>query len=148
MHKLKDIMSTDLAYLSPNDNLFEAATMMRDHNIGMIPVVENGTLKGVVTDRDIVIRGVADKKPNSTTISEIMSSQLVYGTPDMSVDEAARLMADTQVRRLPVIENEKLVGVVSLGDMAVRQPYQDEASQALNEISETHNPHASNDILQ
>lgn len=146
MHKVRDIMSIDLAHLSPDDNLFEAATMMRNENVGMVPVCEGGHLKGIITDRDIVTRAIAQKKPNSCQISEIMSDQLVYGTPDMSVDDAAQKMADAQIRRLPIVENDQLVGVVSLGDLAVRSPYQNEASEALSEISETHNPHTSNDI--
>ncbi|MBA4492891.1 CBS domain-containing protein [Paenactinomyces guangxiensis] len=146
MSQLRDIMSTDLCYCSPQDNIYEAASLMKTYNVGMIPVVENGALKGVITDRDLVIRGIAERKPNSMTVGEIMSDQVVSATPDMSVDEAAQLMADAQVRRLPVVENNQLIGVVSIGDMAVRQPYENEASQALNEISETHNPNVSSDV--
>jgi len=146
MDHLRDIMSTNVTYVSPQDNVFEVASMMKNNNIGMLPVVENGELKGVITDRDIVVRGIAEKLPNSSTVGEIMTQNLVCGTPDMSIDEAAQLMADAQVRRLPVVENNQLVGVVSLGDLAVRQPYQNEAGQALNEISETHNPHVSSDL--
>jgi CBS domain-containing protein len=145
-HQLKDIMATDIAYVTLEDNVFEAASLMRDHDIGMVPVVDQGMLRGVITDRDLVVRGIAEKRPNSSTVSEVMSSRLIYGTPDMSVDEAAKLMADAQVRRLPVVENERLVGVISLGDIAVHTPSQNEASAALHEISETHHPHASNDI--
>lgn len=147
-HKLKDIMSTDLSSVTSEDNVFEVASLMREQNIGMVPVVDNGALTGVITDRDIVTRGVAQKNPGSSAVREVMSSHLVCGTPNMTVDEAAKLMADAQVRRLPVIENGQLVGIVSIGDLAVRTPYQNEASDALNEISENHNPHASNDILQ
>jgi CBS domain-containing protein len=146
MHTLREIMSTDVEYVTPQDNVFEVASKMRASNIGMVPVVENGVLKGVITDRDLVVRGIAGKHPNSGSVEEIMSTSLVTGTPDMTVDEAARLMAEAQVRRLPIVENNRLVGVVSIGDMAVREPHQTEASQALNEISETHNPNASNDL--
>ncbi|MBA4601431.1 CBS domain-containing protein [Thermoactinomyces mirandus] len=146
MHTLRDIMSTNVYSVTPRDNVFEVAERMRQANIGMVPVVENGQLVGVVTDRDLVTRGIANKMPNSGSVSDIMSTDLVYGTPDMSVDEAARLMAQAQVRRLPVVENNRIVGVVSIGDLAVRQPYQDEAGQALNKISEKHNPNASNDL--
>jgi CBS domain-containing protein len=146
MHKLRDIMSAKVEYVTPQDSVYEVANKMKQSNIGMVPVIENGVLKGIVTDRDLVIRGIADKLPNSNTVSEIMSTNLVTGTSDMSVDEAAQLMAQAQVRRLPVLENNQVVGVVSIGDMAVRQPYQNEAGQALNEISETHNPQASNDL--
>lgn len=146
MNQLRDIMSTDLACVSPQDNIYQAASMMKEYNVGMIPVVDNGKLEGVVTDRDLVIRGIAERKPNSSSVREVMSHQLVYGSPDMSVDEAARLMADAQIRRLPVVENDKLVGVVSIGDLAVREAHDQKAGRALSEISETHDPHVSNDL--
>ncbi|WP_028778094.1 CBS domain-containing protein [Shimazuella kribbensis] len=146
MHQVRDIMSTDIAHLSPDDNVFEAASIMRNENVGMIPVCENGQLKGIITDRDIVTRAIAEKKPNSSHISDIMSDHLVYGTPDMSVDEAAQKMAEAQIRRLPIVDQDQLIGVVSLGDLAVRTPYQNEASEALNEISETHSKFTSNNL--
>lgn len=148
MSQLKDIMSKQVSYVAPNDNVYEAASRMRAENVGLMPVVDQGELKGVLTDRDIVVRGIAEKKPNSIPVQDVMSSQLVTGSPQMSIDEAAQLMAEAQVRRLPVVDNNQLVGIVSLKDMAVREPYQNEASQALNEISETHQLNASNDILQ
>jgi CBS domain-containing protein len=146
MHKVRDIMSTDIAHLSPDDNVFEAAVIMRNENVGMVPVCQDGYLKGIITDRDIVTRGIAEKKPNSCQINTIMSDHLVYGTPDMSVDDAAQKMAEAQIRRLPIVDQDQLVGIVSLGDLAVRSPYQNEASEALNEISETHNNHVSNNL--
>lgn len=145
--QLKNFMSTDLEYLSAHDNMYEAACLMRDHNIGMIPVVDQNKLVGVVTDRDIVIRGVAERRPNSLEVGKIMSSVLVKGTPEMSVDEAAKVMADAQVRRLPIVDqNDRLVGIISLGDMAQKQSTTADISQIVSEISETHNPHASNDL--
>lgn len=139
MHQVRDIMSTDIAHLSPDDSIFEAAHMMKDENVGIIPVCEHGQLRGVITDRDLVLRGIAEKKPNSCQIGEIMSDEkLIYGTPEMSVDDAAQKMAEAQVRRLPIVEEKKLVGIVSLGDLAVRAPYQNEASEALDRISEPH----------
>jgi CBS domain-containing protein len=146
MHKVKDIMTTDIAHLSPDDNVFEAATIMKNEDIGMVPVCENGQLKGIITDRDIVTRGIAEKRPNSCQIGEIMSSHLVYGTPEMSVDEAAEKMAQAQIRRLPIVDQNKLIGVVSLGDLAVHPPYQNEASEALSEISEHYNPYTLNNL--
>jgi CBS domain-containing protein len=146
MDQLRDIMSTDLKYVSPQDNIYQAASLMKEHNVGMVPVVENGKLAGVVTDRDLVIRAIAERKPNSSSVREVMSKELVYGSPDMSVDEAARLMADAQIRRLPVVENGNLVGVVSIGDLAVRESHDQKAARALSEISETHDPHVSSDL--
>lgn len=146
MSTLRDIMSTHVNYVTPQDNVFEVARIMKENNIGMVPVVENGMLRGILTDRDIVIRGIAEKNPNSSTVSEIMTQNPVYGTPEMSVDEAAQIMANAQIRRLPVVENNQLVGVVSLGDLAVRDSFQNEAGWALNQISQTHNPNVSSDL--
>lgn len=145
--KLKDIMSTDLEYVSIDDNIFEAACLMRDHNIGLIPVVDQRKLVGVVTDRDLVVRGIAERRPNSLEVGKVMSSVLVKGFPDMSVEEAITIMQDAQVRRLPVVDQaDHLVGVVSLGDIALKNSQKEMVSQAFSEISETHNPNASNDI--
>lgn len=140
-------MSTDVKTVTKKDNIFEVACMMRDQNVGMIPVVEDGDqLVGVITDRDIVIRGVAEKRPNSLTVDKIMSSVIASASADMSVEEAAQLMGDAQVRRLPIVENHSLVGIVSLADIAQGQDLQSEATHAISEISETHNPKNSNDI--
>lgn len=145
--KLKDIMSTDLEYVSVDDSIFEAACLMRDHNIGLIPVVDQKELVGVVTDRDLVIRGIAERRPNSLEVGKVMSSVLVKGFPDMSIEEAINRMQDAQVRRLPVVDQAgHLVGIVSLGDIALKNPEKQAVSQALQEISETHNPNASNDL--
>lgn len=134
-NQVRDIMSTDLQFLSPDDNLYEAAVMMRQNDVGIIPVCENGKIRGVVTDRDLVVRGIAGKRPNSCQIQAVMSDHLVTGSPEMSVDDVAKLMSDSQVRRLPIVEDGQLVGIVSLGDLAVKQPYQNEASEALSQIS-------------
>lgn len=143
--KLQDVMSTDLEYVSTKDNLYEAACLMRDHNIGLIPVVDQGKLVGVVTDRDIVVRGVAERRPNSLEVGKVMSSTLVKGFPEMSVGEAEELMAQAQVRRLPVVDHEnRLVGIVSLGDLALRA--RKNVTHAVSEISETHDPTSSNDL--
>lgn len=134
-NQVRDIMSTDLHVLSPDDNLYEAAVMMKQNDVGIIPVCENGKIRGVITDRDLVIRGIAEKRPNSSQIQEVMSDHLVTGTPEMSVDDVAQLMSDYQVRRLPIVDNGNLVGIVALGDLAVKHLYLSEASEALNEIS-------------
>lgn len=146
--KLKEIMSTDLEYMTVDDNLYEAACLMRDHNIGMIPVVDHeGKLVGVVTDRDLVIRGIAERRPNSLEIGKVMSSVLVKGSPEMTVDEAIRQMQEAQVRRLPIVDQQdRLVGIVSLGDLALKAPQDHMLSQTSKKISETRNPYASNHI--
>lgn len=137
MSQLRDIMTDQVASVSPEDNVYRAASLMKEYNVGMIPVEENGSLKGVITDRDIVLRSVADQNNEVVSVGEVMSQgNLVTGSPDMSVDEASRLMAQHQIRRLPVVENNRLVGVVALGDIAVRDHLSDEAGQALSNISE------------
>jgi CBS domain-containing protein len=144
--QVKDLMSTDVAVLSPEDNLYEAACLMRDQNVGAIPIVKQGKLIGMITDRDIVVRGVAEKRPNSLRVDKLMSSYLVQGSPDMRVAEAAQIMGEAQVRRLPIVEQGRLVGMVSLGDLALHQESKNEMQQAISEISETHNPQQSNDL--
>ncbi|WP_126427624.1 CBS domain-containing protein [Brevibacillus marinus] len=134
---LKEIMTQDVATVTLKDNVYEVAVKMRDLDVGLIPVVdENNEVIGVITDRDIVIRGIAEKREGSAAVSEVMTRDIVLGRPDMTVDEAAKIMAKHQIRRLPVVENGKLVGIVALADMAVRQLHHDEASEALYQISE------------
>ncbi|GGE19465.1 CBS domain-containing protein YhcV [Marinithermofilum abyssi] len=140
MSQLRDIMSQNVASVSPQDNVYQAATLMKQHNVGMIPVVENGALRGVITDRDVVLRSVATKQPNSMSVSDVMTNNVITGTPEMSVNEASQLMAQNQIRRLPVVENNQLVGIVSLGDMAVRENFANEAGQALSNISTPSSP--------
>ncbi|KPU45294.1 hypoxic response protein 1 [Oxobacter pfennigii] len=134
--ELKSIMSKDVVAVSKDTSVDEAAQLMKQHDIGCIPVCENDKVIGMVTDRDIVIRGVANKSDDKgTTCEEIMSKDLVVGSVNMDVHEAAKIMADNQVRRLPVVENGKLVGMVALGDLAVEPDFINEAGDALNDIS-------------
>ncbi len=139
---LSDIMTKDLATVTLKDNVYEVAVKMRDWNVGIIPVVdEKNDVIGIITDRDIVIRGIAEKREGSAKVEEVMTRDAILGRPEMTVDEAAKLMAKHQIRRLPVVENGKLVGIVALGDMAVREVHHDEASEALYEISEPASRH-------
>ncbi|MED4226122.1 CBS domain-containing protein [Neobacillus cucumis] len=136
MEKIRDIMTDEIECCTLLDNMFEVAVKMKELNVGAIPIVDKEKIVGMITDRDIVIRGVAEKHPGSTKVEDIMSKELVTVTPEMSTREAAKLMADHQIRRLPVVENDKLVGIVSLGDFAIRELTDDQAKQALSEISE------------
>ncbi|WP_432776847.1 CBS domain-containing protein [Brevibacillus gelatini] len=134
---LREIMTKDVATVTLKDNVYEVACKMRDWNVGVIPVVdEKNDVIGIITDRDIVIRGLAEKHEGSTATEVVMTKDIILGRPDMTVDEAAKIMAQHQIRRLPVVENGKLVGIVALADMAIRQVHHDEASDALQEISE------------
>ena len=136
---IKDIMSKDIECCSLLDNMYEVAVKMKELNVGAIPIVDEKRLVGMITDRDIVIRGVAEKNPGSTKVEKIMSDQLVTVTSDTTTNQAAKLMAEHQIRRLPVVEGENLIGIVSLGDFATHQLTDEQAGNALSEISEQNN---------
>lgn len=129
-------MTDDVECCTLLDNIYEVALKMKELNVGAIPIVDQEKIVGMITDRDIVIRGVAEKHPGSTKVEDIMSSKLITISADASTKEAAKLMAEHQIRRLPVVEDDKLVGIVSLGDFAIRELTDDQAKTALTEISE------------
>lgn len=117
--KIRDIMTKDVTALSPSATIAEVAQNMRLLNVGSVPLVDEGRLVGVITDRDIVIRVVADGlDPHLEQASLHMTRDPLTVTPDTSIDEAAALMAREQIRRLPVIEQGRLVGYLALGDLA------------------------------
>ncbi|MDF0728776.1 CBS domain-containing protein [Cytobacillus sp. S13-E01] len=132
---IRELMTDNVATVSPNQTIKEAATLMSQYNVGAIPVVENGQLKGIITDRDITLRSTAEGRDNSIPVSHVMSSEIVQGSPDMGVEEAAALMSQKQIRRLPIVENNNLVGIVALGDIATNHTFDNEAEQALSSIS-------------
>jgi len=118
--KIKEIMTNDPELIDPEASIREAAKRMRDEDIGALPVGENDRLIGMVTDRDIALRGVAeDRAPETTTVRDVMSEKVYYCFEDEDVEEAARCMAENQVRRLPILDRDKrLTGILSLGDIA------------------------------
>jgi CBS domain-containing protein len=118
--QLKDVMTTDVQLTDPTIKLKEAASMMRDGDFGLLPVGANDRLVGTITDRDIAVRAVAEgKDPNTTTVGDVMSEGIRYCFEDQEVEEAAKLMAQAQIRRLPVLNRDKrLVGIVALADIA------------------------------
>ena len=130
--QVKEVMSRRIIAISPEETVAVAARLLSQHNIGALPVCSrDGRLRGMVTDRDIVVRCVAaGDDPERTRVAEIMTRRV------LAVEEAARLMAREQVRRLPVQEHGRLVGMVSLGDVAVRPDYTMEAGEVLQEISQ------------
>jgi CBS domain-containing protein len=134
--RIADIMTTDVRLLAPEDSIQQAACRMRDEGIGSLPVASGDRLVGYVTDRDLVVRGLAAGKDSSAPIQEVMTERLLYCYEDESVEEAAEKMAKNQVRRLPVMTREKLLcGIVSLGDLAIKGD-DEAAEEALTEISE------------
>jgi CBS domain-containing protein len=119
--QVKDVMTTRPITLDRDASLVEAARLMRDEGIGDVIVVEGDDAAGIVTDRDIVIRAVAEgADPNSTRLGQVVSGDLTAVAPDDQVDRAVELMREKAVRRLPVLEGGKPVGVVSLGDLAIK----------------------------
>jgi len=132
--QLKNIMTTNVSTVNPDQTIDQAAMIMKEKNVGAVPVCQGNNPVGIITDRDISIRAVAEGQQN-TNVKNIMSSSLVYGTPEMSVEEATQLMSENQIRRLPIIENDQLVGIVSLGDLATNSKSDMEAAKALTSIS-------------
>ncbi|GAA0602261.1 CBS domain-containing protein [Caenispirillum bisanense] len=118
--QIREIMSTDVHLVDPNMTIAECARRMRDDDIGAFPVGENDRLVGMVTDRDLAVRAVAENcAPDSTKVREVMSEGICYCYDDAEVEEAAKVMADHQVRRVPVVNRDKrLCGVVSVADLA------------------------------
>lgn len=143
-------MSKDCKTVTLQDNVHEIAVIMAENDIGFVPVVEvedKTKLIGAVTDRDLVVRGYAQKRPGSCPVSDVMSEALVTVTPDTDAEEAADIMAKHQIRRLPVVEDGRLCGVISLGDLALGNTTGRDAGQALSEISE-HSNTTTNTYLQ
>ncbi|WEG12153.1 CBS domain-containing protein [Pullulanibacillus sp. KACC 23026] len=138
---IKELMTKDVISVSPGQSIQEAAKLMSQYNVGALPVVENNQLKGIITDRDITLRSTAKGGTGNETVSDCMSSHsLVSGTPDMSADEATQVMAQHQIRRLPIVDQNQLVGMVALGDLATTYESQSEAGEALQSISTPSEP--------
>lgn len=134
---VKDVMTRQVVSIAPEESAAVAARLFARYNVGVLPVcTAEGRLKGVVTDRDLVLRCVAaEDDPASTKISEIMTRRVVCVSANEQAASAAKVMAREQIRRLPVEENGRLVGMVSLGDLAVVPDFSTEAASALCEIS-------------
>jgi CBS domain-containing protein len=134
--KIKEIMTDQIACVQPQTSVVETAQLMQKHDVGAIPVCEGEKVLGIVTDRDIVVRNVAHgKDPSLTPVRDIMTTSVKSITPEMSLSQAASMMAEQQIRRLPVVENDRLVGMVSLGDLATKANTDMELGRTLGEIS-------------
>src|SRR5213593_226841 len=117
--RVRDAMTPSVTTASPTQSLAEAAEMMKRDDVGSIPVVDDDRLVGIVTDRDIVVRAVAERRdPQAMLINEVASRELVTVDPEQDLDEALALMAQHQVRRLPVVEEGRLVGMLAQADVA------------------------------
>ncbi|NLG52437.1 MAG: CBS domain-containing protein [Clostridiales bacterium] len=141
--QVRQLMNTNVVSLLPDDSVSHAARLLQRHNVGSLPVcAQDGRLRGIVTDRDIVLRCVASESPpEETRVREIMTRGVVSVTPDDDVREAAHLMAAEQIRRLPVVENNRVIGMLSIADMARNHAFDMETSKALSEISMPDNPY-------
>ena len=117
---VNEVMTHDPVVVEPTTTLTEAARFMRDSDVGPVLVAEGGSLTGIVTDRDIVVRAIADgRDPSSTKVSDVVSGSVTTVTPDQDASEAARIMREQDVRRLPVVQDGRPVGIVAIGDLAV-----------------------------
>lgn len=131
---VKDVMSKEVATCNPQDYVNEVAEQMRTLDIGCLPVLSNKKVVGMITDRDIVTRSVA--KNIKSKVEDVMTKSVISVSPDDTTTEASIIMARNQVRRLPVLENDDLVGFVSLADLAFPFPHVQEISTAMESISE------------
>lgn len=136
MH-VKDCMNRHVIAVSPEESAAVAARLMARHNVGALPVrAADGSLCGMVTDRDLVLRCMAlERPPEQTAVSRVMTSRVSAIGPNASLAQAADRMAREQVRRLPVVEGRRLIGMVTLGDLSHRDDYAMEAAEALSEIT-------------
>jgi CBS domain-containing protein len=139
--QIREIMTRDVDVIPPSASIRDAAAKMKELDVGVIPVCDGEKLQGMLTDRDIAIRAVAeDRDPSQTPVSEVMSTEIAYCFEDESLEQAANLMESKQIRRLPIVDrNKQLIGIISLGDISVRTEgsrQKDLAAEALEQISE------------
>ena len=134
--KIRDVMTPNPKTVSPDDTIQAAARIMQSEDTGAVPVVNNGRVLAVVTDRDIVVRVVAAGGSVPDPVRSIASHDVICASPEMSTREASELMSQHQSRRLPVVENDQLVGIVSLGDIAVKEGKDSRTGETLQGISE------------
>jgi CBS domain-containing protein len=141
--KVREIMTTDVVTATPETTLEDVATMMRDEDTGAIPVLDGDELVGIITDRDIVIRCIAEgKDPVETTVEDVVTETLETIEADSDLDEARELMSRRQIRRLPVVEDGELIGMLSIGDVAVKSDA--DVGETLEDVSEGVKPSGGN----
>ena len=140
--KVRELMSRTVQSARPNDSLAEAAALMAEGDFGAVPVVEDDRVVGILTDRDIAVRGLAARLRSSAAVKRIMTRRISTCSPDDEVDSVLEAMGHQQIRRLPVCEaGGKLVGMFSLGDAAQTEDYQEAAALALSNVSRPHGRH-------
>ncbi|MPM17324.1 Hypoxic response protein 1 [bioreactor metagenome] len=136
--QVRNLMNPNVVSITPGESAALAARLLCQHNVGSLPVCEeDGRLRGILTDRDIILRCIAaEEDPAQTPVREVMTRSPSTVSPDDDIREAARIMASDQIRRLPVVDHGRLVGIVALGDLARTHQFDMEASKALSEISD------------
>lgn len=140
---VRQIMTSPVVSARPDDSIFYAAKLMADEDVGALPIVENGRVVGIVTDRDIATRAVAGGTPPQALLKRIMTDVVVSCSPDDDLEHVLELMSNEQIRRLPVCEERgKLVGIVALADAAEHDPNKSEVGKALDEIVEPSGIHS------
>ncbi|AFM42072.1 putative signal-transduction protein containing cAMP-binding and CBS domains [Desulfosporosinus acidiphilus SJ4] len=134
--KVSDVMTSTVDWAGSKTSVADAARLMKKDDVGSIPICDNGKVVGMITDRDIVLNVVAAGKDyNTTLVQEIMSKNIVSVSSNQDVHEAADLMSQYQIRRLPVVDQGKLVGILAIGDLAIERIHVNEAGDALSDIS-------------
>ena len=134
--RCREIMTRNVTTANRETSIKDVAILMRDGDMGAMPIVENGKLVGIVTDRDIVVRGVAENKASDTPIGDVMTTEIFAVKEDDFAFEAIRLMGDKQVRRVPIINNTgELVGIIAMADVALEIEDEREIAETLEEIS-------------
>jgi CBS domain-containing protein len=140
--KVSEAMTRDVRVANPNETIRDAARMMAEINAGSLPVGENDRLVGVITDRDIAVRAVAEGKAPTTKVRDIMSPEVLYCYDDQDLDDVAKNMGDVKVRRMPVVNRDKrLVGIISLGDVVCNEDLET-AGDAVAQVSQPGGPHS------
>lgn len=134
---VRDLMIDDVLTIDASATLTEAARTMRDGNVGVLPVVEHGRLRGVITDRDIVVRAIAEGSlPSEARVGDFATWDIVCARPESSVDEAMEVMADCQIGRLPVVDSDnRVIGIVTLSSLALRSRKQGDALETAQQVS-------------
>jgi CBS domain-containing protein len=141
--KVREAMTQDVRLVKPDQPISEAARLMAELDIGALPVQENDRLVGMITDRDIAVRAVANGRGPDTKVADVMSREVKYCFEDQSIDEVTQNMGEQRIRRLPVLTRDKrLIGILSLGDLAIDEGARDEAGEALGGISRPGGQHS------
>jgi CBS domain-containing protein len=134
MKKISEVMTSEVQVVQPDDTLQDAAAMMAEQDVGALPVCDGSRLQGMITDRDIAVRAVANGRDSDTPVREVMSEDVIWCSEDDDTQDVLGRMGDRQIRRIPVVDaNRNLVGIVSLGDLAIED--EENVDEALRSIS-------------